>query len=101
KGACTTSSGSEAKPKGRRGGLWTPIFSGRPRRIEIRLPAALDRFSDRQHSRTGLIEHSVTILERLCVIVMHDLDLAFRSFERRGMLLSHSTLCNLDGRLLR
>src|SRR5262249_50575304 len=33
--------------------------------------------------------------ERLCVIVMHGLDLAFRCFERPGMLCSHSTLCNL------
>src|SRR5262249_16255414 len=35
--------------------------------------------------------------ERLCVIVMHDLDLAFRFLERRGMLWSHSTLSNLPG----
>src|SRR5262249_20657452 len=34
---------TEAKPKGRRGGLWTPIFSGRPRRIEITLPTARGR----------------------------------------------------------
>ena len=106
------------------------LMSTRPR-----LPTALDRSSDRQHSwadrvqhddpfghtrrwgaRTRFARHGARVdppalladdpaasldmrhridvvrrlvrrgTERLCVIMMHDLDLAFRFFERRGML---------------
>src|ERR1700747_1359031 len=56
KGSCTTLSGSEEKPRQRRGGLWTPIFSGRPRHIEITLPTALGRSSGPPHSWMWLIE---------------------------------------------
>src|ERR1700757_1348155 len=52
KGSCTTWSGSEQKPRQRRGGLWTPIFSERPRHIEITFPTTPGRSSDRQYSRT-------------------------------------------------
>src|SRR5262249_34277438 len=55
------SSGSEAKPRERRGGLWTPIFSGRPRRIDMTLAAPLAREQPRasraleRRNRAGVV----------------------------------------------